>query len=125
MRKHLCLLTLGWVAIALPDSTARADGDPEKGLKLFARCSACHTASEQNRVGPGLRGVVGRTAGTAEGYSYSAAMKSSGVTWDEGALDAFLKSPSGVVKGTRMTISIPKDQDRADVIAYLKTLTVQ
>lgn len=124
MRKYLCLLTLGWVAIASSDSSAWADGDPLKGQKLFARCSACHATTEQNKVGPGLLGVVGRSAGTAEGYSYSAALKSSGLTWDVGSLDAFLKSPSGVVKGTRMSVSIPKDQDRTDVIAYLKTLTV-
>lgn len=125
MRIYVCLLALGWVVIAPPASSAWADGALEKGQKLFARCSACHSATEQNKVGPGLLGVVGRSAGTAEGYSYSAAMKSSGLTWDVGSLDAFLKSPSGVVKGTRMSVSIPKDQDRADVIAYLKTLTVQ
>ncbi|XAZ19529.1 cytochrome c family protein (plasmid) [Sinorhizobium sp. B11] len=124
MRKQFCLLTLVWVAIALPASSAWADGDPEKGQKLFARCSACHATTEQSKVGPGLFGVVDRPAGTADGYGYSAAMKSSGLTWDEATLDAFLKSPSGVVKGTRMTVSIQKDQDRADVIAYLKTLTV-
>ncbi|NKJ07934.1 cytochrome c family protein [Rhizobium sp. SG741] len=123
MRKYLCLLALGWMAIAPAASNAWADGDPDRGQKLFTRCSACHAATEQNKVGPGLLGVVGRAAGTAEGYSYSAAMKSSGIIWDEGTLDAFLRSPSGVVKGTRMAILVPKDQDRGDLIAYLKTLT--
>ncbi|ASW08531.1 cytochrome c family protein (plasmid) [Rhizobium sp. 11515TR] len=113
------------MAIAPAASIAWADGDPDRGQKLFTRCSACHAATEQNKVGPGLLGVVGRPAGTAEGYSYSAAMKSSGIIWDEGALDAFLRSPSSVVKGTRMAILIPKDQDRADLIAYLKTLTAR
>ena len=123
VRKYLCLLALSWMAIESTVSIAWADGDPDRGQKLFARCSACHAATEQNKVGPGLLGGVGRGGGTVAGYSYSAAMKSSGIIWDEGTLDAFLRSPSGVVKGTRMAISVPKDQDRGDLIAYLKTLT--
>ncbi len=125
MKKNLCHLVLGWAAFVLPVSVACADADAAKGQKLFARCSACHTTTDQNKVGPGLADVVGRAAGTVGGYSYSPAMKSSGLTWDDATLDAFLKSPGTVVKGTRMSISIPKDEDRADVIAYLKTLTVK
>jgi cytochrome c len=70
-------------------------------------------------------GVVGRAAGSVAHYSYSASLKSSGLTWDKATLDSFLKSPGTLVKGTRMSISLPKDQDRADVIAYLETLGTQ
>ncbi|NNU41073.1 cytochrome c family protein [Rhizobium sophorae] len=111
--------------IVLGASSVQADGDPDKGKKVFARCSACHATTEQNKVGPGLLNVVGRPAGSIAGYNYSAALRGSGLTWDEPTLDAFLKAPAAVVKGTRMSASIPKDQDRADVISYLKTLTAQ
>lgn len=106
----------------LAGSAAHADGDAAKGQKVYARCAACHAITDQNKVGPSLLGVVGRKAGAIEGYKYSTAMASSGLTWDEPTLDAFLKSPKAVVKGTRMTVSVPKDQDRSDLIAYLKTL---
>ncbi|UXT84432.1 c-type cytochrome [Agrobacterium tumefaciens] len=111
--------------IVMGASSAQADGDPEKGKKVFARCSACHATTEQNKVGPGLLNVVGRPAGSIAGYNYSAALKGAGLAWDEATLDAFLKAPAAVVKGTRMSASVPKDQDRADVISYLKTLTAQ
>jgi len=122
MDKVKRFVTLAIIAISAT-SGARADGDPDKGKKVFARCSACHAATDQNRVGPGLQNIVGRPAGTAAGYNYSPALKGSGLTWDDTTLDAFLKAPQATVKGTRMSVSIPKDQDRADVIAYLKTLT--
>ena len=110
------------LAVLVASSGAYADGDADKGKKLFARCSACHATGDQNKVGPGLQNVVGRSAGAVAGYNYSPALKTSGLTWDEATLDAFLKAPQSIVKGTRMSLSLPKDQDRADVIAYLATL---
>ncbi|WP_064710362.1 c-type cytochrome [Rhizobium bangladeshense] len=125
MKKLVQFAALAVSAATIASSSAHADGDPDKGKKLFARCSACHAMGDQNKVGPGLQKVVGRPAGAVAGYNYSAAMKSSGLTWDDATLDAFLKAPQATVKGTRMNLSVPKDQDRADVIAYLKTLTAQ
>lgn len=125
MKKAVQLAVMATFAITMASPIARAEGDPSKGKKLFARCSACHVISDQNRVGPGLQNIVGRHAGAAAGYKYSSAMKSSELVWDEPTLDAFLKSPQAIVKGSRMTLSLPKEQDRADVIAYLKTLTAQ
>ncbi len=125
MKKVVQLATVAVFAATVASSSAHADGDPDKGKKLFARCSACHATGDQNRVGPGLQNVVGRSAGAVAGYNYSAAMKGSGLTWDDATLDAFLKAPQATVKGARMNLSLPKDQDRADVIAYLKTLTAQ
>ena len=97
---------------------ASADGDAGRGKTLFTRCSSCHSVTEQNKVA----GVFGRTAGTVAGASYSKAMTASGMTWDEQALDAFLAEPTRVLPGTTMSARLPNPQDRADVIAYLKTL---
>ncbi|MDQ0564068.1 cytochrome c [Rhizobium mesoamericanum] len=111
--------------LTLSTTSALADGDAENGKKLFARCSACHVTTDQNKVGPGLQNIVGRPAASQPQYKYSAALAASGLTWDEANLDAFLKAPTTVVKGTRMSLAVPKDQDRADIIAYLKTLSAK
>jgi len=101
---------------------ARADGDPARGEAVFKRCAVCHAATAQNRIGPGLAGVVGRPAASVTSYKYSPALTASGLTWDEATLDRFLEAPAKLVPGTRMTIALPKADDRQDVIAYLKTL---
>lgn len=101
---------------------ARADGDPGRGENVFKRCAACHTATTQNRVGPGLAGVVGRPAASVAGYKYSPALAASGLAWDEATLDRFLEAPAKLVPSTRMTMALPKADDRRDVITYLKTL---
>jgi cytochrome c len=106
----------------LATAQALADGDAGRGKTLFARCGACHAVSEQNKVGPHLSGVFGRTAGTVAGARYSKAMTASGMTWDEPTLDAFLTEPTKALPGTTMSARLPNPQDRADVIAYLKTL---
>jgi cytochrome c2 len=93
----------------------------EEGVAVFrGSCVACHSFS-QNRVGPGLAGVVGRPAATAPGYVYSAAMRNSGIVWTEDKLDAFLAAPQTVVPGTKMTFMGIRDSgSRAALIAYLK-----
>jgi cytochrome c len=101
---------------------ASADGDAGRGKTLFTRCSSCHAVTEQNKVEPHLSGVFGRTAGTVAGARYSKAMTASGMTWDEQTLDAFLTEPSRVLPGTTMSARLSNPQERADVIAYLKTL---
>ncbi|SNB75850.1 cytochrome c [Arboricoccus pini] len=110
-------LTVGLVGIA------HADGDPAKGEKVFARCKACHNAdSDQNKIGPHLSGVVGRKAGSVADFDYSDAMKNSGLTWDEATLTKYLKDPKGVVPNNKMAFTgLKKDDEIANVIAYLKT----
>jgi cytochrome c len=106
-------------------SQARADGDPANGAKLFKqKCGTCHsTQAGQNKVGPSLAGVLGRKAGTAATYSYSEAMRNSGLTWDSATLDSYLTGPRAKVPGTKMTfVGLPKESDRADVISFLSTL---
>jgi len=113
-----CLL----VSSAMPALSA---GDPVVGEKDFsARCAACHaTAAGQNKVGPSLAGVFGNASGAAPGFTYSAALKSAHVTWDDATLDKWLQNPSGLVRGTTMFASVPSGDDRQNIIAYLKTLS--
>jgi cytochrome c len=100
-----------------------ADGDAGHGKTLFsARCSACHAVTAQIKIGPGLAGVVGRKAGTAPNFHYSQAMVAYGKVWDDQTLDTLLAGPSKAIPGTRMVVAVPGASDRADIIAYLKTL---
>ena len=97
--------------------------DGAHGKNVFKVCAACHATDHTNRVGPGLEGVVGRTAGTAPGFRYSNAMKNSGIVWDEKTLNAYLESPQKAVPGNRMPYAgLKNTTDRADVIGYLATL---
>lgn len=99
-------------------------GDAVKGKAVFARCAACHRVdpTATGGMGPNLAGVHGRRAGTLPGYAYSPAMKASGLKWDDATLSRYLAAPTKVVPGTKMMAPPVGDpQDRANVIAYLKT----
>lgn len=99
-----------------------AAADPAAGQALFARCQACHRLGV-NGVGPHLDGVVGRPAGSVEGFAYSGALRAmEGAPWTAERLDAFLKNPRGFAPGTKMAFAgLPGAQDRADLIAWLGT----
>ena len=107
------------------DGTKLADltGDAAKGATVFIQCKACHVLDPGvNRIGPSLAGIVGRAAGTVEGFQYSDANKNSGITWTKEKLFQYLENPQRVVPGTKMAFAgLPKAQDRADLIAYLET----
>ena len=122
MRYLLGLVTI--TAIGLTAGAARADGDPALGKTAFNKCAACHSIKEgENKIGPSLHGVVGRPAHSMEGFNYSEAMKAYNVTWDQSTLDHYLADPRGVVNGTKMIfVGLKKDDERANVIAYLETL---
>jgi cytochrome c len=98
-------------------------GDATKGEAVFVQCKTCHvTDPGQNRIGPSLHNVVGRKAGSVEGYSYSAANKNSGITWTKEKLFQYLEKPQRVVPGTKMAFAgIPDGQKRADLIEWLAT----
>ncbi|WP_170406522.1 c-type cytochrome [Ruegeria arenilitoris] len=101
-----------------------AAADPEKGAKVFRKCSACHKLEEgANGTGPYLYGVVDRPVAAAAGFGYSAAMQSHGGNWTPEELDAFIANPKGYIQGTSMSFAgLKKAQERADLIAYLQTI---
>src|SRR5205823_11184567 len=96
-------------------AAAAAQDDAAQGQKQFeAQCAACHTVKPGvNGFGPSLAGVVGRPAGKAPGYTYTGAMASSGLIWDEATLDAFLTSTTQKVPGTSMPVALPDAHVRA------------
>lgn len=95
-------------------------GDAARGEAVYSRCLACH-ALAYDRTGPRHCGLFGRRAGSVPGFSYTEAMKNSGIIWTGKSLDAFLKAPLQAVPGTSMGYAgIPDPQERADLIAYLK-----
>ena len=108
--------------LVLASQAAWAEGDPTKGEKVYKKCKTCHSLEAgKNKVGPHLNGVIGREAGTVEGFKYSSAMADSGLVWDEETLDLFLAKPKEVVPTTKMAFpGLKKETDRQDVIAYMK-----
>ncbi len=102
---------------------ANFTGDAAAGEKVFLQCKSCHVVEPgQNRIGPSLAGIVGREAGTVEGYSYTEANANSGITWTKEKMFQYLEDPMRVIPGTKMAFAGLKDpQDRADVIAYLES----
>jgi cytochrome c len=119
-------LALGLLAGAALAGAAQA-GDPDSGEKVFRKCKACHAVGEgaENRIGPVLTGVVGRAIASAPGFGYSDALAAAATehgAWTPETLDAFLTKPSDFAKGTKMAFAgLRKEEERADVIAYLAT----
>jgi cytochrome c len=114
------ILTLGVAILATIPASAQ---DAASGEKIFVQCKACHQIGEnaKNAVGPVLNGLFGRKAGMIEGYSYSAANKNSGITWDEATFREYIKDPKAKVPGTKMTFPGLKDPKQIDdIVAYLK-----
>ncbi len=112
-------------AVALAAGGPARAQDATAGAAVFAsHCAICHAvAAGRNMIGPSLFGVVGRPAATIAGYHYSAAMRTSGLTWDAATLDRYITSPGTVVPHTTMTYAGLSDaRTRADLIAYLTTV---
>ena len=117
----ILILTSLLAAAALPAIAA----DVGRGEELYRKCQSCHTleANGRNRAGPRLHGLFGRTAGSVTDYRYSEALKGSGIIWTEQTLDAYLKDSEAFMPGTKMYGGLSQDQDREDLIAYLRGAT--
>lgn len=116
-------LTLA-LLLALAAGRAGAAGNAAAGAMVFEEeCAECHTTSGRNKKGPTLKGIVGRRAGTAAGYTeYSDAVKTSKLVWTSEELDRYLKKPSQFLPKVRMKYGgLADDQARADLIAFLAT----
>ena len=110
-----------------PDTPTAIDfasltGDAANGKRVFSKCMACHAMQAgQNRVGPSLFEIVGKPAGSVDGFKYSPAMTESDVVWNEEALQQYLENPKTFMPRNRMMFpGVPSAQDRADVIAFLQ-----
>ncbi|HAH10915.1 MAG TPA: hypothetical protein DCL54_03575 [Alphaproteobacteria bacterium] len=104
-------------------ATSASAADAKKGQTLWeSRCTGCHSLDE-DRIGPRHRGVVGRKAGSIQGFAYSDAVKKAGFIWDSVKLDAWLTNPQALLPGQRMNFRVAKPEDRADIIAYLASLS--
>lgn len=128
--------TLGMVAavVVMAASSAVAQdvaGDAAKGEMVFRKCKACHDVGPdaKAKVGPPLNGIIGRTAGTYEGFDYSDSMAKAGadgLIWSAETISELLVKPKDFVPGTKMTFAgLRKEEERADVIAYLATFPAE
>src|SRR5262245_31952655 len=123
-------MRMAWVSgiavASIATSGAALAQDADNGQDVYRQCRACHQigAGARNLVGPQLNGIVGRKAGTVEGFSYSSANKEAGakgLMWTEEVLLKYLENPQAFMPGTKMAYAGLKDEgDRKDVIAYLK-----
>ena len=132
------------VALAFATSPALAEGDPEKGAKNFNKCKACHAITDDagenivkgGKTGPNLYGVVGRTAGTYDGFRYSKSMVEAGeagLVWEEADFASYVADPSKFLKGYlddtsargKMAFKLKKEDEVANIWAYLVSVGPQ
>ncbi len=123
LKKALLLAALAF-GMAEPALAEVELGDPEAGKRVFRLCAACHAVAEgQNRIGPSLYNVIGRTAGSIDGFRYSNAHKAKGdegLVWTKETLDPYLENPRAYIPGNRMAFAgLRNPQQRKDLIAYL------
>jgi len=134
MARLVKFLKLGGVFAILATPAAALDGNADAGKKVFAKCGVCHGIGDTKKpIGPNLNNVVGRTAGTqpeflAKGNAgYSKAMIAAGAAgqvWTEDQILEYITDPKKKVPGNKMAFpGLPKEQDRVDVLAYIKTFS--
>ena len=111
------------VALIAAMSTMASAQDLDNGKSVFNKCRACHQVGEgaKNLVGPVLNGLIGRKAGSIEGFNYSEANKNSGITWDEATFREYIKSPKAKIPNTKMVfVGLSDEKDAEDLLAFLK-----
>src|ERR1700750_3303242 len=112
-------------ALMLFPRISHAEADDDHGKQLFEkRCTGCHSL-DQDKEGPRLRGVYGRQAGKVPGFKYSAALQSSVITWDDAFLDRWLTNPDSLMADNDMAFRVVKPDERADIIRYLKAVSLK
>jgi cytochrome c len=125
------IVAAGWVlAFSVPGARASSSAavTAASGEALFRKraCAVCHSlVPGKNLNGPSLAGVYGRAIGAAPGYAYSSGLSATKGKWDAKRLDAWLADPRGMVAATKMAVKVPSPQERAAIIAYLKTRPVK
>ena len=122
--RAIAFSALSLLATLVPAAAAQEESEDGK-VSFNNACRTCHSfKADDNRLGPTLHGIVGRKAGSIEGFAFSPSMKASGVTWDEATLDKFISSPEQVVSGNKMQPfgGIADAGERKKIIDYLKTL---
>lgn len=121
MKTRLILAAMAALTCSI-SSSAFAAASP--GETVFQqRCSVCHAmAPAPGKMGPVLKGVVGRKAGSVPGFAYSPALKSSNITWSTAQLDTFLKGPQKLVPGTKMMMVVPDATQRGALVQYLASV---
>jgi cytochrome c len=121
-----CLTTVLGLALSAPAfAAAPATGDAVAGRAAFNKCASCHQVgpNAKSGFGPHLTAIIGRPAAAAKDYTYSEAMKKSGLVWNEKNLTAFIKSPTDTVPGTKMRFwGIGNEKQIADMLAYLRSV---
>ncbi len=127
-RQTVAALILGaTLGLGMANASFASDDLAEKGAKVYKKCKACHMVGEKakNKVGPQLNNIIGRKAGSLEGYKFSRAMEAKGdegLVWTDETLRAYLAAPRKFVPKTKMAFSgLRKDSDLDAIIAYLKT----
>ena len=119
----VALGVLALVALWTVQPSQAAGQGAQDGKSLFEkRCSGCH-ALDADHEGPRLRGVFGRPAGKVKTFKYSEALQKAKVTWDEGELDKWLTDTESIAPDNDMGFRVPKQEERAAIIAYLKSLS--
>ena len=120
VRRLLLAAALVVCASASAGGAEKSAPDAVRGEQVYARCLACH-ALAYDRVGPRHCGLFGRRAGSVPQFSYSEAMKKSGIVWNDKTLDRFLANPLKMVPGSAMTYDgVADPKERSDLIAYLE-----
>lgn len=136
MARVLTFLTLSGLVAVLATPALALDGNVDAGKKVFMKCAVCHGIGDAKKpIGPSLNNVIGRTAGTDPDFlakksaGYSKAMVAAGaggLVWSEAEIQDYLANPKTKVPGNKMAFpGLPKEQDRADVVAYIKTFSAQ
>jgi cytochrome c len=123
---ELCAMAFSVLSLLASLAPVAAAEEESEGKVAFNNaCRTCHSfKAGDNRLGPSLHGIVGRKAGSMEGFAFSSAMKSSGITWDPSNLDQFIENPEKVVHGNGMKPfgGIADAGERKKIVDYLGTL---